>query len=303
MNELLNKLLESELLTAESKQEITDAFNAHIEKVVSEAKEQATADVTTKLHEQHLHEKDMLIEAIDRKVNDFLKKEFLTIKEDIKDFRSLESEYAIKLAKEKKQLGEQFKKELKTLKENVGNFLEVRLEKEFNSIKQDLYDAKKLEFGRKIFEAYSREFKNHFVDPDQTEAELLEAKTKLDKLNKKYKNIKKDNEALLHKVKVENACKSLTGSAKELMESILQSVPTDSVDKTYKLYINKVLKENSAPAKKSKTISESTSNNQYWDNAQIVTGDDFSLKSTVNESVEQPNNPLVNEFIRLAGIG
>jgi hypothetical protein len=297
MNELLSKLLESELLTEESKQELTAAFNDHIVKVTEEATLQATADVTAQLHEQHLHEKDMLIEAIDQKVNEFLTKEFLTLKEDVSNYKNLESDYTMKLAKEKKQLGEQFKKDLKVMAEKMDSFLETRITAEFDQIKKDIYEAKKLDFGRKIFEAYSKEFKTTFVDPDQTEAELMEAKVKLDKLNKKYKNIKKDNEQLLHKVKVESTCSKLSGSSRELMESILQNVATDKVTDTYKLYINRVLKESTQPTEAKETIVESVETR--WPEFKINTGDGF-IQPQINEAVS--DNSFISEMTRLAGI-
>lgn len=298
MDELLNKLLESELLTEESKQELKDAFNAHITTVTEEAKQQAIVEATAKLHEQHLREKDSLIQAIDDKINEHLMNEMVEFKNDIKAYRDLEAEFAVKLAKEKKIMGEQLKGQLDDLTEKLDGYLDLRLQKEFDEMKQDIFEAKKLNFGVKVFEAFAKEYKNHFVDPDQTEAELTEAKVRLDTLNKKYKNIKKENDKLVHKIKVESVLKPLNGEARELMESILQTTPTDKVEESYKLFIGRVIKDS-----QKEIIKESAHPEVIAENFSVKTGDDYSIPTFESyDFVPNVDTTMIESYKRLAGI-
>lgn len=308
MNEILKKLLESEILTEASKTELEDAFKITLEEAVTqaveEAKSETIAQTKLELHEQYTKQKEMLIEAIDAKVNDFLISEMKTLKQDIKDFRDLEAEAGVKLAEEKKQLGKQLKEDMATLVGKLNSFLEARIYAEFSEIKADLQEAKKLDFGRQIFEAFLPEYRKNFVDATKTETELHEAKCKLDTLNKKYKNIKKEKEDLYRKVKLKEVLSPLSGRQKDIMESILMSYETSRLEEAYKMFINKVLKESvDTDTKKDTVLSESAAPKKDYDfETVIITGD--TQPSTIVESVDDDklSNSIAYDFMRLAGL-
>jgi hypothetical protein len=246
----------------------------------------------------------MLIEAIDAKVNDFLIAEMKTLKQDIKDFRDLEAEAGVKLAEEKKQLGKQLKEDMATLVGKLNQFLEARIYAEFSEIQADLQEAKKLDFGRQIFEAFLPEYRKNFVDATKTETELHEAKCKLDTLNKKYKNVKKEKEALYRKVKLKEVLSPLSGRQKDIMESILMSYETSRLEEAYKMFINKVLKESvDTDTKKDTVLSESAAPTKDYDfDTVIITGD--TQPTTIVESVDEDklSNSIAYDFMRLAGL-
>lgn len=310
MNEILEKLLKSEILNDESKKELEEAFRSTLDEAVAvavaEAKEETIVQTKVELHEQFSQQKELLIDAVEAKVNDFLMQEMTTLKADIKAFRDLEAEKAIELAKEKTKLSEQLKKDMKQLIEKVDSFLELRINAEFSVLKEDIMEAKKLEFGKKIFEAFLPEYRKYFVDPNETEAALNEAKIKIDQLNKKYKNVKKDKEALFRKVKMESVLTPLSGSHRDLMESILSSVSTDKLEDAYKLYINKVLKESTGEVSSTKIVTESTEvhastgPSPFDIHSKIVTGDTNS--GYVTESVDEELVDTKSYFMKLAGI-
>ena len=291
MNEILKKLLESEILTEASKTELEDAFKTTLEEAVTQAVEEAKADTIAQtkleLHEQYTKQKEMLIEAIDAKVNDFLI-----------------AEAGVKLAEEKTQLGKQLKEDMATLVGKLNSFLEARIYAEFSEIKADLQEAKKLDFGRQIFEAFLPEYRKNFVDATKTETELHEAKCKLDTLNKKYKNVKKEKEALYRKVKLKEVLSPLSGRQKDIMESILMSYETSRLDEAYKMFINKVLKESvDTDTKKDTVLSESAAPAKDYDfDTVIITGD--TQPTTIVESVEDDkfSNSIAYDFMRLAGL-
>lgn len=311
MNEILEKLLNSEILNDESKKELEEAFKSTLDeavaKAVAEAKEETSAQTKIELHEQFAQQKELLIDAVESKVNDFLLSEMDSLKGDIKAFRDLEAEKAIELAKEKTKLAERLQKDMGQLVEKLDTFLEMRISTEFKTLKSDIFEAKKLGFGKKIFEAFLPEYRKYFVDPNETEAELNEAKIKLDRLNSKYKNVRKEKEALYRKVKLESVLTPLSGRHRDLMESILSSVQTEKLEEAYKLYINKVLKEsNGAPAAKAITESAKPKKTTKTTAAApvqesfVVTGDQES--QVVSEAVVDELADTKTYFMKLAGI-
>lgn len=304
MNEILQKLLESELLTEDSKKELAEAFQSHLAEAVDAAKAAAEADVRVELHEQFNVEKERLIEAIDSKVNEFMVAEIDALKEDIKAFRDLEAEKLVEIAKEKKRLGGVLKEDMAKLIAKIDTFLEMRITEEFKELKADIKESKRNEFGKAVFEAFLPEYRKYFVDPTDSERELTEARIKIDNLTKKYKNVKKEKESLTRKVKLESILSPLSGASYDIMESILNSVATERLEEAYKLYLPRVLKENEQKSK-AKPITESagskSNKEQVFDHSAFLTGDsNVDQTAQINESVESPS--IIKDLTRLAGI-
>lgn len=306
MNEILKKLLESEILSDDSKQELTEAFDAHIAEIVEETKANAIADVKVELHEQFAREKDQLIEAVDKTINEFIIAEFAALKDDIKAFRDLEAEKAIELAKEKRQLGKTLKEDMSKLVAKLDSFLEERFAAEFKEMRTDLMEAKKADVGRRMVEAFAHEYRKYCVNPNEVERELNEAKVKLNTLSKKYKNVKKQKEDLYRKVRVESVLAPLSGTKRDLMDSILSSVATEKLEEAYKLYLPRVLKDGTTVTESvdsTTMINEainSINDKLVSESSHIVTGD--TQVQRIDEGTEQHPSTLIGEFTRLAGI-
>ena len=107
MDELLQKLLEAEVLTEETKKELKTAFETKLNEAVEAAKAEAAADVRAELTEQWVNERDALVEAVDAKVGDYLDGEIEELKADIERFRDLEAEAAEKLVEAKALMAEE----------------------------------------------------------------------------------------------------------------------------------------------------------------------------------------------------
>jgi hypothetical protein len=306
MNEILKKLLESELLSEESRQELADAFQAQLAEAIEEAKAAATAETKVELHEQFAQQKEQLVEAVDRTVNEFIVAEFAALKDDIKAFRDLEAEKTIELAKEKAALGKTLKEDMATLVKQLDKFLEERFVVEFQDIRDDLLKAKEADFGREVFESFLPVYRKYFVNPTKTESELSEAKIKLGKLNKKYKNVKQEKDSLYRKIRVESVLAPLSGTNRDLMGSILSSVATEKLEEAYKQYLPRVLKESVNTSKTAITESATTGLGDEHlvarvvdiDAALVVTGD---TAGRIDESVDETSS-LASQFQRLAGI-
>ena len=153
MNELLQKLLEAEVLSEDTKKELETGFTKQLDEAIEVAKASASADVRAELTEQWITERDNIIEAVDSKVGDYLTEELNELKTDIENFRDLEAEYAMKLVEAKAAMGEELKKDLIELVENVDTFLDMRLASELEELREDIDVVRQNDFGRRIFEA------------------------------------------------------------------------------------------------------------------------------------------------------
>lgn len=261
MDELLQKLLEAQVLSEETKKELEGAFQAKLNEAIEAAKKNAAADVRAELTEQFIAEREALVEAVDTKVAEFLDAEIEELKEDIERFRDLEAEYAEKLVEAKASMADELKNDLAELIEKLDTFLEIRLAAELEELREDVAEVRKNEFGRKIYEAFAHEFKN-FADPESTEAELRDVQSKLEELNNRLEESERTRATLERKIKLESVLAPLAGRQREVMEAILKNVDTNKLDEAYKTFIGRVLRESTEVAgseKEDKVLAEGAS--------------------------------------------
>lgn len=303
MDELLKKLLEAEILSEDSKKELEEAFQTRLDETIKTVEKETAERVQVELSEKWVVERDMLIEAIDSKIDDMLLEELNELKADVERFRDLETEYANKLVEAKKDLTHQLESDLGELVEKLDTFLEMRIAAEFDEIKEDLQEARKLEFGKKIFEAFLPEYRKYFVDATATEKELAEAKERIEKLEGKYKNVKKEKEDLFRKVKLEKVLSPLSGRNREIMETILNSVATDELEEGYKRFIGRVLKETAQQESSDEnTLNESVESHEVDLSNTIIKEGNRSFGSEMLTENKSDSNSLAMQFKRMAGI-
>lgn len=318
MTELLKKLLEAQILSEESKKELEEAVTKQIEEAVAAAKKDAEDTVRAQLAEQWIGERDALIEAIDQKVTEFCENELSELKGDISSFRDLEAEYAKKLVEAKGDMGEQLQKDLKSLVEKLDAFLEIRIAAEFEELREDISEARKLEFGRKLYEAFSEEYRKHFVDEFSVEAELRETQEQLDALKAKYETEVGEKGVLARKIKMESVLKPLTGTAREVMETILSNVATEQLEEGYKTFIGRVLKEDvtvkgnkknesksGGSEKETKVLAEGANISSRLDEGSVILKTGDSEVTVVEEDVQVEQTPvqrIKSDFLKLAGM-
>jgi hypothetical protein len=303
MDEILKKLLESDLLSEETKAEISAQFKTAVDAFLAEERSKLEVEIRTSLTEEFVKAREELAEIVDAKVEEFLTKEFDELKEDINKFRDLEVEYAEKLVEEKEKLAQMLGEQLNQLVDKLDAFLEVRLDEEMSELKEDIEDVKKLEFGRKIFEAVEAEFKK-FRKSDLTEAEqaLAEAQDKLADAEKRLYEIESERLAEARNSKMEELLSALSGNAREQMKIILSNVATEKLEEAYKVYIGRVLKESVVDAKKdeaqpAKVVTEAKKT-EAAPAAKVVTGNE-----ELTEQVEdvKPSDQLIR-MRKLAGL-
>ena len=287
MEELLQKLLEAEVLSAETKTELETAFSTKLEEAVEVAKTEASADVRTELTEQWVQERDALIEAIDSKVGDFLREELGELKDDIDRFRDLEADYAEKLVEAKASMGNELKGDLTELVEKIDAFLEIRLAAEMEELKEDVSEARKNDFGRRVFEAFVSEYSKNYADDDSMEGTLRETESRLVDTSKALEESERKLSQMSRKLKLEEVLSPLSGRPHDVMEAILRNVATDQLDEGYKTFIGRVLREatEETSEKEDKVLAEDHSNE----------GETKELKESDGKVISGDNEQVLKE--------
>lgn len=312
MEELLQKLLEAEVLSEDTKKELEGAISTKLTEAVEEARKAAEADVRTELTEQWVQERDALIEAIDTKIGDFLVEEIAELKDDIDRFRDLEAEYAEKVVEAKAQMGNELKSDLGELVEKLDAFLEIRLAAEVEELREDIEAARKVEFGRKVFEAFANEYASHYADDESLEGTLRETEERLADATAALEESERKLAKREREQKLDEVLAPLQGRQREVMEAILRNVATEQLDEGYKTFIGRVLRESveEASEKEDTVLAEGTSEDEgetlSESDGKVVTGDNETLKEEMESEDEAGKVHLTEDarsrLKRLAGI-
>jgi len=260
MEELLQKLLEAEVLSEDTKKELEGAFQKKLDEAITAAKDDAAADVRAELTEQWVTERDQLVEAVDTKVTEFLAKEVEELKEDIERFRDLEAEYAEKLVESKAAMSDELKDDLMELVEKVDAFLEIRLSAEIEELREDLENVRKNDFGRRVFEAFAEEFTINYADEDSAENTLRETTERLKDVEEALQESETKRQEIERTIAMETVLSPLAGRQREVMEAILRNVDTEHLEEGYKTFIGRVIRETDSSEKEDSVLAESDDN-------------------------------------------
>ena len=162
MTDALKPLLENELLTEEAKQEILEAWNGKLK----EAREEIETQLREEFTSRYEHDKGVLVEAVERMVEDGLKAE---IAEFVADGKKL-TEQQVKLAEEIRKARVDSKTKLAEHMELLENFVLNQLKKEICELEQDRKDIRE---GKKALAKQIRESRTSY------EKRLAESVTKM----------------------------------------------------------------------------------------------------------------------------
>ena len=294
MDEILKKLLESDLLSEETKTQLSEQFQTAVAAYLAEERSKLEVEIRSTLTEEFVKARDELAETVDTKVEEFLKAEFDELHEEINKFRDLEVEFAEMVVEVKDVLAQQLAEQLNQLVDKLDAFLEVRIDDEMSELKENIDEVKKLEFGRKIFEAVEAEFKKfRKEDLSSVEADLAEALDKLSDAETRLAEIENARLAEARESKLEQLLSPLSGNAREQMKIILSNVKTEKLEESYKVYIGRVLKETVSEVTKVKPIVEEKTVESK--DTKVVTGNE-----ELNEDVKP--NDQVSRMRKLAGL-
>lgn len=149
----------------------------------------------------------------------------------------------------------------------LEHIIKVKMEKEFEALREDIRKAKENDFGRRIFEAFYAECRRSFFNSSAEHKALLkkiseqeaahrkslgEAKAKLDKALAESASARSEarkvTESAKRATKMGRLLESVpAGNAREKMKLILEATKTDNLDETFKKYAQRVLAESVKP--------------------------------------------------------
>lgn len=287
MDEILQKLLQSELLSEDTRAELTES----VEKFKQQVREEVAGEVRSELAEQWIAERDELIGKVDEFVAEALIKEITELRGDIERFRDLEAEYAEKLVEAKHELAGEVATELDGLVDKIDAFFEMRLQAEMEELKEDLEVVKQNEFGRKIFEAFAETYGSSYVDEDAVQSKLALAEAKLAEAEEALAEREEEVAKMVREAKMEQVLSPLTGKKREQMAMVLKNIETSRLEESYKFFIGRVLKEEAAPT----VVTESAAARKTT----VVTGEPAA---TIVESAQGTKAFDLAAIRRLAGI-
>jgi hypothetical protein len=249
MDEILQNLLNSELLSEDARAEISSKWTTKVNEFKTNLREEVSLEVRSELAEQYAVERDALVESVDTFVSTRLIEEIAELKADIENFRDLEAEFAEKIVEEKHSMAKKLSEELDELIDKMDAFFELRLTEELTELREDLDIVKQNHFGRKIFEAFVTEFNKSYVDEDSTQSKLAATLSKLADAQTAIAKLEESQSSMIRESKMEKILSSLTGKKREQMAFVLANVETSRLDEAYKHFIGRVLKEDSSEQK------------------------------------------------------
>ena len=238
MLDALNKLFENNVVSEDIRAEIEEAWNAK----VTEAKTTAVAELREEFAQKYEHDKGVMVEAIDKLVEDRLQAEISEFAEDRKQLAEAKAKYAV------------------AMRENAGllqDFVGEALAKEVSELHEDqkTMAVKYSQLEEFVVEALAKEIAEFHTDKKdlaETKVALIrEAKAQFAKVKTTF--VKKSSALVAETVK-----KSLTKEISTLKEDIDAARTNDFGRKIFEAfaseYNNSYLNEKSETAKLLKVL-------------------------------------------------
>jgi hypothetical protein len=280
---------------AEAKARYAVAMRENAKLLQNFVKESLVKEVSELHNDQKAMAKKFAV--IEEFVVEQLAKELAEFQEDKKDL----AETKVRLVRESKahfaRVKQDFIKRSAALIESV---VSKGLKTEIGQLKEDIEVARKNDFGRKIFEAFSSEYLNsHLNEKSETnkllkvletkDKQLVEAKTLVVKAKKiaesKDAQVKRLVETRDREKVLNELVAPLNKDQREIMVDLLESVQTSRLRSAFDKYIPAVV-DGKTPAKQKAVLSE----------GKVITG------NKDNSSINQADDSNVFDIKRLAGL-
>ena len=231
---------------------------------------------------------------------DSLSNEIAEFYEDKKDL----AETKVRLVREAKSHLAKVKKEfISGATKLVVETVDKGLKKEIGQLKEDIDTARENDFGRKLFEAFSNEYQNSYLNEKSETAKLLKVVELKDKQLAEAKKEAVDTATLVeskdaeirtakdtaHRKEVMNELLGpLNVEQREIMSDLLESVQTERLSKSFEKYMPSVIAGNTPEKDTKATLTEGTQ----------ITGN----KETNDMAASTNSTDNVVDLRRLAGL-
>lgn len=197
---------------------------------------------------------------------------------------------------------------VKVATQKAADMIYENLSEEIESLKKDIREAQENEFGKRIFEQFSGEFKAIFLNENKEiqriKAEKEELESKIKKANRLIESKNLQVSALKDEISIQKelrtrdsiiaeASKGLSSAKQEVLKRMVESVPTNKLEKTISEYIPSVLGQSN-----SKKFTESVKPVKMT----VKTGDKIISESVSEKKAEEsfkPKNKLNEEIANI----
>ena len=232
--------------------------------------------LSTELSELHEDRKAVAgnVARLESFIVDALAKEIAEFHADKKDL----AETKVKLVRESKAKFEQVKKDFITKSASIiEETVSKGLRSEMTQLKEDIEQARKNDFGRRIFESFASEYAaSHLNEKSETskllkvvsekDTALAEAQAAVEKATKliesKEREIRVAKDLAARKEVMSELLGPLAGDKRSVMGELLESVQTDKLHAAFDKYLPAVMNGSSAPAKKALTEGKAVTGNK-----------------------------------------
>lgn len=334
MLDALRTLFESNVVSEDVRREIEEAW----ESKVRENKKAVAAELREEFAQKYEYDKSIMVEAVDRMIEERLSEEIAEFNEDRKQLAEIKARYAMvmrqdsnllrsfvveqlqkeirELHNDKKAMNKKYAKleefvvdalsneitefyqdkqdvvetKVKLVREAKSKFKEVKknfvkrssravaeivsenLTREISTLKEDIELARRNDFGRKIFEAFSTEYTNSYLNEKSETAKLLkivklkekqlrEARQIAHKTKTLAENVTRQKKKLMESMSREKTIQELIAplnyEQKGIMTDLLETVQTSRLQSAFDKYLPTVIGSKN-PAKRKAILSEAT---------------------------------------------
>ena len=237
------------------------------------------------------------INKLEEFIVDQLAKEIAEFQKDKQDL----AETKVRLVKESKEKFAEIKQNfVEKSSQAVKETVKKGLTSEISQLKEDIEEARRNDFGRRIFESFASEYATSYLNEKSETSKLLQVvKQKEQQLEEaaqivaeakkevesREQEIKKINESVRREQALSELLGPLNREKKEIMSELLESVQTDKLQNAFDKYLPAVM-DGKAPAKKALT------------EAKEITGDKAQAQSNSGEK----KTAEIFDIRRLAGL-
>ena len=166
----------------------------------------------------------------------------------------------------------------------VETAVNKKLAEELSTLKEDITTARKVNFGKKVFEAFASEYQASYLNEksetaklmkvvDETTLKLADATKAVDEKNavieSKNAESKRQADLMERKEKMAEMLKPLGKEKSEVMSQLLESVKTDKLEASFNKYLPHVMADKAVPGK-TKVLSESGGDRAKREDAEIT---------------------------------
>ena len=204
------------------------------------------------------------INKLEEFIVDQLAKEIAEFQKDKQDL----AETKVRLVKESKEKFAEIKQNfVEKSSQAVKETVKKGLTSEISQLKEDIEEARRNDFGRRIFESFASEYATSYLNEKSETSKLLQVvKQKEQQLEEaaqivaeakkevesREQEIKKINESVRREQTLSELLGPLNREKKEIMSELLESVQTDKLQNAFDKYLPAVM-DGKAPAKKALT--------------------------------------------------